>query len=267
MHQPNREWPLRSQTTPWPQANNNTHISSTTIDFNNLIGGNRNPSNNHRKQSNQYSFSDSHTKPIPRPPNRTPNKTIPNPKHIYTTATYTNITICLQGIPNTRTHHWTTQWKFSWYDQIQTKKSQTAWKNILDQHNKAFVKLWFCFQFPLNMKAPKQLTPTPKHQHKLHRKSIRELTWKIKDIKYYLTESLKDFNKAKKHREKPEQWQEQYVIDNKQHKERKIFQHQAEAETSTTYNTPKYMTAVKKALQLEKECKDTKRKGEEFAKW
>ena len=94
-----------------------------------------------------------------------------------------------------------------------------------------------------------------------------ELTRKISDIEYYLTESLKNFNKAKKGRETREQRQAQYVIDNKQHENRKGFQHQAEAEISAIHDTPKYMTAANKALRLEKEHEDTIRRGEEFAKW
>ena len=34
-----------------------------------------------------------------------------------------------------------------------------------------------------------------------------------------------------------------------------------------TYNTPKGMTSAIKALRLEKEREDTRRRGEEFAKW
>ena len=95
---------------------------------------------------------------------------------------------------------------------------------------------------------------------------MRELTWKIRDIEYYLTESLKDFNRAKKRREKREQRQAQHVIDNKQQEDRKRFRQQAKAKTAATYNTPKDMISVIKALRLEKEHEDTSQRGEEFAK-
>ena len=125
---------------------------------------------------------------------------------------------------------------------------RTAWKNILEHHNKAFVQSWFCFQFPLHIKAPKQSMPTPKQEQKLHRKVIRELTRKIKDIECYLTESLKDFNKAKRHREKQAQRRAQNASDNKQDEDRERFRQQAEAETAATYSTSKDMTPANKAL-------------------
>ena len=146
-------------------------------------------------------------------------------------------------------------------------KWRTAWKNILDQHNDDYKQSWFFIQFLLHIKTLNQPTSTTKYQRKLHRKLIWELTQKIRDIEYYLTESLKDFNKAKKRREKWEQQQAQYAIDNKQHKDRKRFRHQAKTETSAKYKIPKYMTATKKAFWLEKECEDTRRRGEKFAKW
>ena len=96
---------------------------------------------------------------------------------------------------------------------------------------------------------------------------MRELIRIIRDIKYYLTESLKDFNKTKKRREKQEQRQAQYVIANKQHKDKKRFRQQTDAETAATYNRPKDMTSANKVLWLEKERKDTRQRGEEFAKW
>ena len=72
--------------------------------------------------------------------------------------------------------------KYSPYD----PELRTAWKNILDQHIKDFVQSWLI----------------SRQQQKLYRKVIRELTRKIKDIEYYMTESLKDLNKAKRRREK-----------------------------------------------------------------
>ena len=92
-------------------------------------------------------------------------------------------------------------------------KWQTAWRNILNQHDEGFVNSRFCFQFPTNIKEKKPGTYLEKHQHKLHRKLQREFTRKNRGIKFYLTESLKSFNKAKKRREKRKT---QYPIIHKQ---------------------------------------------------
>ena len=53
----------------------------------------------------------------------------------------------------------------------------------------------------------------------------------------------------------------------KQHKDRKQFQQQAKAESAIRHNTSMKKTPIDKTMRLEKERKDTRQEGEDFAKW
>ena len=112
-----------------------------------------------------------------------------------------------------------------------------AWKNILDHHTEDFAPSWFCFKFPLQIKTPTQPWTTPRQHGKLQRKVIGELTRKIKDINYYMAQSLNDLKKTKRRREKQAQRRALAASDNKQNKDRERFWMQAEAETAAAYTT------------------------------
>ena len=100
-------------------------------------------------------------------------------------------------------------------------KWRTAWHNILDHHTEDFAPSWFCFKFPLQIKAPTHSTP---RQHgKLQRKVIRELTRNIKDTDHYMAQSLSDRKKSKRHRDKQAQQQAQAASNTKQDKDRERY--------------------------------------------
>ena len=105
-----------------------------------------------------------------------------------------------------------------------------------------------------------------KHQQKLNRKLQGELNQKIGDITFYLTVSLKDFNKARKWKEKTGK-RKAHFPDEQQHKYRQRFQQQAEVETATRHNESLEMTTTDKATRLAKEQKATRIRGKEFEKW